>query len=161
MDSRDLVSMFKINHSALHANIDDVSVAESLIRPDKGCNSLNWVLGHIMLSRDVILEALGLKKILTQAESYPYRRGSDPNETPPATSFNRLVEAFDESQRQLIARLWQLSPDELQATEPSIEGGEAQPALGDYLRFLNFHETYHVGQTGVLRRMIGKAGAIA
>ena len=34
-------------------------------------------------------------------------------------------------------------------------------ALGDRLSFLQFHETYHAGQTGILRRLAGKKGAIA
>ncbi len=161
MNSRDLISMFEINHSALHANIDDVTAEESLIRPDKGGNSLNWVVGHIVLSRDVVLETLGLSKILTQEESFPYRRGADPHKTPSATSFIRLVEAFDDSQNQVIGKLNQLSPEDLLSTETSPEGQEAKPSLADYLRFLHFHETYHVGQTGILRRIIGKDGAIA
>jgi uncharacterized damage-inducible protein DinB len=56
----------------------------------------------------------------------------------------------------IVERLNRLSPDALAAPSSTNPRSTLEQQLG----FLAFHESYHVGQVGVLRRLIGKPGAI-
>jgi hypothetical protein len=45
-------------------------------------------------------------------------------------------------------------------TPEQLAHGDANGTLGDKLGFLQFHEAYHAGQIGLLRRLVGKEGKI-
>ncbi len=160
MKSQDLVSMFDWNYRALQTNLDGIDAAAAEAAPQPGGNSLNWVLGHIVFSRDVILKMVGQPSVLTEEELKAYQRGVNPSEIESWTPLPRLKEALDVSQERLISALERLTAEQLHRAEGSEDEGETAPSLGDSLRFLHFHEAYHVGQTGLLRRLAGRAGAI-
>ena len=65
-----------------------------------------------------------------------------------------LVRDFDATQERLLAGLAAMPEAKLQ--EPSMRDMN----VGEWLSFLHFHEAYHIGQTGLLRRLAGKEGAI-
>ncbi len=71
--------------------------------------------------------------------------------------FDQMLADFDEAQEAIVARLGQISEEELDVLVPWF--GENQPKAVA-LAGLVFHETYHLGQTGLLRRVIGREGAI-
>jgi uncharacterized damage-inducible protein DinB len=45
-------------------------------------------------------------------------------------------------------------------TEEHLAASAGKETVGDQLAFLQFHEAYHIGQAGLLRRLAGKDGAI-
>src|SRR5450759_2850814 len=51
----------------LHAEIKDITHAESLVQPPYNVNRLNWVLGHILTARDNSLRLLHLHGQLSEA----------------------------------------------------------------------------------------------
>ena len=70
-----------------------------------------------------------------------------------------LTQVFDASQDALIPRLKAMSSEELEAPLPEphkLFGKTIETAVA----FSNFHEVYHGGQVSLLRRVIGKDGAI-
>ena len=160
MTSQDLVHMFKWNHRALMVNLEDVDPAASETAPPQGGNSLNWIVGHIVFSRNMILRMLNQPTVLTPEESMPYRRGVNPAECLSLTPLPRLIEALQQSQSRLIAALGTLTEEQLLATARMDPDKDPGQPLNDYLRFLHFHEAYHVGQVGLLRRWLGLPGAI-
>ena len=48
----------------------------------------------------------------------------------------------------------------LAARPPRNLTGDPDDTVGSQLATFVFHECYHVGQTGVLRRVVGKSGVI-
>ena len=44
MNGSDLARMYEVSYGAINRNLEDVSNDESLVRPERGGNSLNWVL---------------------------------------------------------------------------------------------------------------------
>jgi len=158
VQSEELGELFSINYSALSANIDGVTHAESLLSPHPGGNNLNWVVGHIVMSRGVILNLMTDEELLTPAEARPYKRGSHSGNNNDLLSFDILRTKLDQSEERLHEALKQQTPETLEKTNKRKKK-EQQP-LGKQLLFLHFHEAYHVGQTGLLRRLVGKEGAI-
>jgi uncharacterized damage-inducible protein DinB len=138
MNTDALKALYEVNHYAIGVNARDLTHEESLIEPHPGANSANWVLGHIVHNRRFILEMVGEQPVWTEEE---------------AKNYPDLLQAFDLSQERLMAGLSRLPDDKLGKVSD-------KESLGRKLAFLQFHEAYHAGQLGILRRVAGKPGAI-
>jgi len=147
MHNKETLSVFQLNHRVIGINLKDVSNEESLASNAAGGNSINWILGHIIISRDDIFELLGLQRDCDEKFSSLYSRGTQNINRDNAVKLETLVDMFNSSQKKM-------------------EEGIANADFSDspynlkQLTFFAFHEAYHVGQTGILRRIAGKAGAI-
>lgn len=154
MDLRDaLVMNFRNNHWVLSKHAEGMSHEESVARSSAGGNSFNWVLGHIVASRNDILALLGEPPVWNEADAAPYVRGSHELDPAAARPLPAILADLDRSQERLTARLERLTAAEL----ATVQGDST---IVKQLAFLQFHETYHVGQTGLLRRLAGKEGVI-
>ena len=78
-------------------------------------------------------------------------------EEPLAVSLEDLVAMLETSQESILAGLSEISDEALRAPAPSGKEGET---VETGLAGLVFHEAYHVGETGILRRLLGHEGAI-
>ena len=156
-DPDKLVQSFKLTHWIIHKQAEGLTHADSVLQlPFRG-NCFNWVLGHIMTSRNEALILLGEAPVLTEAEVSFYQRGSEPitNEER-AIPLERLLQALDEAQERLAAALPQASPEQLS----KIFNEERQQTVGDRIAGLHWHETYHTGQLDILRQLAGKNDAV-
>lgn len=143
-------------------NLAGITHEESLIQPEPGGNCLNWVLGHLLSIYNQALPLLGQTPVTDQATIERYKRGSDPiTGTTDARRFEELQAEWDETVKRVDAGLAGLTPETLDRPAPQ---GSAPTEPGDKVRHtlstLMFHQGYHAGQTGVLRRLTGKSGAI-
>lgn len=157
--STDALNMlFGINYDVLKKNLDGVTHEESLIQPEGGGNCLNWVLGHIVATRDYAIQLLNQAPVWDREIAGVYQRGSDPlHDGSNAQPFEKLVADLERSQNRLVAGLSTVSEPELSAPAADKSAGET---VGETLFVLQFHEAYHAGQTGLLRRIAGHEGAI-
>jgi uncharacterized damage-inducible protein DinB len=153
MNTDALKALFEVNHYAIGANARDLTHDESLLEPHPGANSANWVLGHIVQNRGSILQMVGEKPVWNEQDGEVYKRGSRPLERKAAKPYPELLQALDLSQERLMAGLNRLPDEKLGAVAD-------KDSLGRKLAFLQFHEAYHAGQLGILRRVAGKPGAI-
>jgi len=97
---------------------------------------------------------IGQEPVWDDGTGARYKRGSPPlSPEEPATSLERILNSLAASQEQLREGLSRLTEEELSTAS---EG----KTLLDKLFALQFHETYHCGQVGLLRRLTGKPGAI-
>ena len=151
--------IFDIHHRALAVNLDGITDEAALIEPHPGGNCINWIVGHILISRDAILGLLGQKPIFQNNRTAQYKRGAKVADVGKLVPLSELIEALDASQKKLMTALEKLP--EAEANKPVEPAGSApKTALIDQLTFLQFHEAYHIGQVGLLRRIVGKEGAI-
>ena len=152
MNTLGLKMLFGYNHYAIGVNARDLTHQESLRCPEPGGNCANWVLGHIVHTRGAILGLLGEKPVWDPAEGERYKRGSTPITGATARPFPEILDALDRSQERVMAGLERVKPEEL--------GTGGEDSLAGKLATLQFHEAYHAGQLGLLRRVAGKKGAI-
>ncbi len=149
------------NNYTFHKNTDGVSHAKSLVQPHPGGNCLNWVVGHLAGSRDKLRGVLGLEPTLGAEENPVYARSAEPlTDAANAAPFDELTAAFARDQDDLAAALGKLTPEQLAAPAPFSPGNNPQETVATLLAGLVFHEAYHIGQTGVLRRIAGHAGVL-
>jgi hypothetical protein len=152
MTAEGLKRLFELNHYAIGVNARDLSHEESLLGPDPAGNCANWVLGHIVANRGAVLTLVGEQPVWDAAAGERYKRGSSPIAKDAAKPFPEILDSLDRSQERLVAGLARLSDEDL--------GKDDGESLGSKLAFLQFHEAYHAGQLGLLRRVAGKKGAI-
>jgi len=155
MSAKTLSRMYGINHQALHVNVKGVTNEEAWIQPRPYGNCMNWVVGHIVASRNGILAALGEEPIWPKEEAKTYARHSAPiTASGEGKPLDLMLGDFDRAQAQINAALARATDADL--AKPFGDGD----TVGGWLHFLQFHEAYHIGQVALLRRIVGHEGAI-
>jgi uncharacterized damage-inducible protein DinB len=161
MDVTALKIQLGLTHHVVMKSLQDITHEESLRAPRGGGNCLNWVLGHLVGSRQNMLELLGQDPSWSEEQMQHYRRGAPPmTDSEGAAEFGRLLQDFDACQEPLLAALEAVTPAQLAAKVPRSPFGNREETVGSLLAGLVFHEAYHVGQTGLQRRLLGKEGWI-
>jgi uncharacterized damage-inducible protein DinB len=146
---------------ALHRNVDDLTHAESLNSPQPGGNCLNWVLGHLGCINEATLGVLGQPAVLGEAAFARYQRGSaELHEAGEAMPLEKLLSAWDEQWARIDKGLAAMTAEKMEAPAPWTPRNRSDETVGSLLTALLFHQAYHTGQTGLLRRMAGHEGAI-
>ena len=162
MNRDQLKFLYAMNVWTVDTHLEGITHEESLTSPPHGANHLNWVLGHILMARGGIHETLGVDRVLTPAQLAPYARGHKPGADDPFLPLEELAGALHRSQEAIEAGIDRISDEAL--ARPLPEGNPFPPSVrtvDDSLAFLHFHECYHCGQIGLLRRLLGKPGRIA
>ena len=163
MTGSELVSMYEFSYGAINRNLDGVTHEESLFIPEPAGNCINWVLGHVVVARNTILTLAGGAPIVSGDAATHYQRGSGPiHAGDKVLDLGTLRGLLADSQQQLIPALAAISDETLALPVP--EEFRRPPLTGSIeaaLTKLAYHEGYHNGQIGLLRRLAGKPGAIA
>ncbi len=149
------------NQFVVQKNADSLSQEESLSSPPQGGNCVNWVIGHVNHARGTLAAVLGLRAF--DPDKYKrYERGSAPLADPSeALPLDEMLADFQSVQEGIVNAIGSLDDGALDAKAPFSPVGNENETVGSLIAGLVFHESYHLGQTGVLRRLAGKDGAIA
>jgi uncharacterized damage-inducible protein DinB len=150
----DLVGAFARNVSIVKWQTDGLTHEDTLLQlPFRG-NCLNWVLGHIAISRDEVLETLGEPPVMG-ADGARYKTESDAmlGQDEGTLSLEELIARLERSQERIAATLGCM--DEA-ALARELVFSERKMSVGQRVFFRYFHECYHVGQTELLRQLAGK-----
>src|SRR5262249_27711324 len=73
-----LSDAFARNVTIIRRQTAGLTHADSLLQPVMRGNCLNWVLGHIVSTRGLVLRVLGAEPVLSAAHAERYARGSAP-----------------------------------------------------------------------------------
>lgn len=147
-------------HWTVQANTEGLTHQESLIQPHPGGNCMNWVVGHLVCVYNNVLAELEHAQDLSEGKFKRYDRGSAPIQASDALDFATLLRALQTSVDRFDAALQDLTPEALDAKAPFSPGNNPNETLRSLMGTIVFHQAYHAGQTGLLRRLAGKAGAI-
>ena len=153
-----LAGSFKRNQRIIEMQTDGLSHADSLLQPPFRGNCMNWVLGHILTSRNGVLKNLGAPPVLSESEGTRYRKDSDPITCDEeALPFEKLLGGLKRSHEAISKALAEASKETMATT---IQAGRGETSVGEWVVFLHWHETYHVGQLELLRQLAGKNDAV-
>jgi len=72
-----------------------------------------------------------------------------------------MLAKCDEAVKRFDIGLESLTPERLDSAAPFSPSNNPKETVRSLMTVVAFHQAYHVGQMGVLRRIIGKPGAIA
>ena len=145
---------------AFDVNTDGITHEESLAGPAGG-NCLNWVAGHLVATYSKLLAGLGLEPVWTEERAEPYRRGAGELADPTlAVDFAEIRADLATATQRTIETVMGLSDEDLAGPAPFSPRRDPDETVESLLGLIAFHQAYHTGQTGLLRRAAGKAGAI-
>ena len=142
-------------------NLEGVTHEESLVHPQPGGNCLNWVLGHLTCIYNSSLPLVGQEPVVPPASLARYDRGSPPITDPAeARDLDELVALWNQVADRYDAGLAAFSPETLDRPAPFSPGDDPNETVRSLMSTILFHQAYHAGQTGILRRVAGKEGAV-
>ena len=151
----------RMARDVVNANTHGLNHEESLVKPRPGGNRLNWVLGHLLSVYDGFLPLLKQEPVIGAAALQRFARGAPPLEDPDdAIDFGKLLAAWNQASERVDAGLAGLNPDILDRPVPNSPSGNPDETVRSLITTVMFHQAYHAGQTGVLRRIAGREGAI-
>jgi len=154
MQSRLFSKLFEISYGALFRNLEGITHADSLVAPPHG-NTLNWVLGHMLATRNRLLPLVGAQPPWPKEMARRYSGRDDADWSPEtAIRLDDIKTDFAVSQQHLLTAL-----DTTLDLELSTQTTDGRP-VSEVIGFLYFHEVYHSGQIALLRRIIGREGVI-
>jgi hypothetical protein len=128
--------------------------------PEEGGNTANWIAGHVVRTRVAMLGLMGREVPFDRDRFEIYRRGAAPPSDEELVPFAEILDAYRETQSVLDELFESAEAGDLDqpVAEPDAFLGET---VGEALVAFGFHESYHVGQLGLRRRLAGKPGAIS
>src|SRR5947208_2246034 len=101
MHNFETLTVLKANNRVIDINLKNLTHEESLVTPNTGGNSINWVLGHMIVSRDGMAEILGLERISDDNLVSLYKRGTQNISPGKGIKIEKLVEIFNNSQSKI------------------------------------------------------------
>ena len=154
IDAPQLAKAFGRNSTIIAMQAAGLSHEESLLQTDFNINCLNWTIGHILVNRQRTITTAGGEPTVVAGTLDRYRRESDPitADGPGVLSLKDLVAGVEASQERIDGLLAEM-PDHAFAAEEEIDG--QMLSVARRLFFDYFHDTYHTGQTELLRQVAG------
>ncbi len=149
-----LIDSFALNLSLIQRQCDGLKNEDSLRQPPFRGNCLNWVLGHILVGRDRVLHLLGEESTLSPGEKDLYETNSDPitEDSEENLGLSDLLARLQTAQERISAGLQRATADDL---SKAIDLENPAVTVGKKIFGLYFHDTYHTGQTELLRQLAG------
>lgn len=141
------IIQLEFTYRALSLNTENITQEESLVFPEPGGNCMNWMLGHILEHRNKLLALINQEPLWNKETVTCYKRGAD-----------AAAEKENFLQWQQLLNYLNLTQELLLKTLKEKEISEADK-IKSFAQLLS-HEAYHAGQTGLLRRVLGKEGKI-
>ena len=158
MDPRVLAFQFGVGGFVFERNLAGVTHEESLVAPRPAGNTMNWIVGHVVRSRNQALALIGRKPLFDDAEFESYGAGGfDPRRALRLEDLRRRFSALGPA---LAAALENATAAQLSTVAPFSPTGNPDETVGTLLASIAFHEAYHLGQTGLSRRLLGRPGAL-
>jgi uncharacterized damage-inducible protein DinB len=154
---RPLAERFAFNDRFLDMLVEGFDDADWLRRAGPG-NHSQWLLGHLASTRRWALREFGQPGAEEQPWEQHFGMGHEPTPQSDDIAPALLREAFLKNGEALRRFLSAVTLE--QAAAPFKPFPDGSKTLGGAAHFLHFHETYHLGQVGLLRRVCGRKGAV-
>ncbi len=151
----DSLRFLKINAYLYRGALEGLSQEKLHRLPSDHSNPMIWVAGHILNSRVNLARYLGAEAHCLWSELFKRSSRLQPASAYPA--LDELLECWKTTNSALKARFRELTPEELSGPSPSQRSVEVD-TLGSGISFLIWHESYHIGQMGYLRKWLGYEG---
>lgn len=147
-----VVPLFRASDQLYHRVLEGIKREDLLRRPHDDSNPLIWIAGHAMTSRATLTKMIG--ELVENQWSDIFARGSKVDSATTYPEISEIVLLWDRVTEKLMARLELLGDEEL-AKPTSFPVPTGDKTKRGAIVFLNYHETYHIGQMAYLRKWLG------
>jgi len=133
--------------------LEGISEDESNQRASETVNHIKWVAGHVLTTRLSFHQLVGFEEDQSLTELFGHGHGLDESKTYPSIEF--ILEKWNKISTDFGDKIGQLPAAVLDSEAPSKTPINDMTMRG-MLSFISFHEAYHIGQLGILRKYLGK-----
>ena len=158
MSAKILTTQLEFTFYSAQRNLEGVDHFASLRAPVEGTSTINWILGHVINTRNVMLETLGAAHGFDERGQTMYGRGTKPGGD--CLTLEELRGFHATTQKTLMDALAKVDDAFLAEEVPGIFEPEEKVTRAEKLATLVFHEAYHMGQIGLIRHALGFEPAI-
>ena len=147
--------IFKLNNEMVTRTLAGLTDEECWKQPDGGGNPILWLVGHVTISRAYFLKKLGAG--YEHGLGTLFDRGAIRGELSLYPSRQSIDAAWHDTRSRIRDAFASLT-EEFLAAAPT---GRPLPGVTDnasMIAFSAFHESYHIGQMGYLRKILGHSG---
>jgi len=147
--------IFKLNNEMVARTLAGLTDEECWQQPAGGGNPITWLVGHVTISRAQLLKKLGAA--YDHGLGTHFDRGSLRGDLSSYPSRQAIEAAWHDTRARMREAFAKLTEEFLSATPT----GRPLPGATDnasLIAFSAFHESYHIGQMGYLRKMLGHTG---
>jgi uncharacterized damage-inducible protein DinB len=144
--------IFQLNDGLIRQTLSDLPAEVLWKRPGGEGNSIMWIVGHVTQTRAGMLSLLG--ETVSTGWGELFRRGAqrqDPSVYPEPQAIKAV--GIDLTKR-VQAKLASITEEELAAPVTAVKLPNVN-TVADALAFFAFHEAYHVGQLGYVKKALG------
>lgn len=157
MDKNLIIRQFMITYDTMNKNLSQISDDEGRITIEPLDKSIQWIIGHLLAARQFMHSMIDLDPVLSEEESNQFKTGSNGTVASEMPSLSELTIRFKKAQRLLFNYLKEIEPSTL---EKELKDDFRGSNIGEAMYFHAFHESYHIGQLGLMRRLLGKDGMV-
>lgn len=153
-----MTAHLKIGEGLFLKAMEGLNLEELHRRAGPDSSSMIWVAGHLVASRWLMLKLLGSEPEMPDWGEL-FARGSRvraPSECPDPEEIRSRWQDFSGLLTDALVR----APEELLSAESTRRFPVPDRSVRGGLAFLVWHEAYHVGQMGFIRKMLGHASLV-
>lgn len=150
------IAQFELQASWLLNATEDITEAESNIRAAENLNSVKWITGHLTHTRMTILNLVSGKP---EDEHYKkmFGKGSSGITDGSFPSLEMIRKNWIRVSGELKPALLYIEQEKLYAPPP-FQTSIPDKTLAGLIAYFAIHESFHIGQIAVLRKLTGKPG---
>ena len=147
-----IIALYGLSNSILATGIGDLSDENAKARSRSGTGpSIAWTIGHLCHYKIKVLELLGQSRENPFSATFEHAAATDGTGYPLLTD---LAASYSALNRDLCTALAS-SAERLEAAMPGA-GLHDEKRIVDTVLFLAWHEAYHIGAIGAIRREQGR-----
>src|SRR5438477_1101319 len=149
-----IAASFRTTNSILELRLGDIDEEDARKRVRNGEGpSIAWEVGHMLDHRCKVLALLGVAKESPYAAKYTAAGASDGSDYPDTADYRRQ---WSQAYTELEAAMEAATPESLGRI--AEQGAHGEKTALDSIMFLTWHEAYHVGAVGSIRKELGYPG---
>ena len=152
-----IAHQFGLVYRMIADNVEGMTAEQSLAQPSPGGNCANWIVGHLTNVHNGVMGLAGQEPVWESEQLK--NAGWDPITGPSsAIPWETMRDRLLGSRERCVAAISNLTDEQMADEVPHPFGGTT--TRGELLGLLAFHQAYHSGQLGILRRVAGLEGAV-
>jgi len=151
-----IAEQYNLNTALLDRVLRDFNEDKIHAHPIGKANPAHWILGHITASRFAIARMIGLEMKVAWEDKFGQDVTVEDAGQYPSTKEVRA--AFTEVSEAMRERFEELTAEDL-AGDVAWQPPGMDKTVRGALNFLAFHESYHLGQIGYIRKLVDLEGA--
>lgn len=158
---KQLLAQYDLHDVLFNNVINNISDAESNEIIAEPMNSVKWLAGHLLWAQKNLARIGGAQVVIPWSDHfYTIQGATDEDRNAPESEFPTLDQIRDKWNEVSPAIKQGLANLPEQALDSVIEAKHPiapfDNTLGGLWAFINDHQSYHIGQIGILRRSLGK-----